>query len=235
MGKHGAEYARVERDLYPTPAWVIDALAEHVELTGMTVWEPACGDGGMARALRAHGANVFASDVATHTKHLHSVADFLDPRPGSLRPRCDMIITNPPFGPRGTLAVAFIETGLVRLTHEGQALALLLPCDFDSARTRSHLFGDCPHFAAKIVLTKRIVWFGRNDGVREAPKENHAWFLWQRSPLRLRHAPVILYAPVKAAAELPYDAADDFSGAIDDCYAAIRDRVAAGGKTWKPK
>ena len=43
MGKHGTEYARVERDLYPTPHWVVThGLAEHVELRGLTVWEPAC-------------------------------------------------------------------------------------------------------------------------------------------------------------------------------------------------
>ena len=52
MGKHGTGYARVGRDHYPTPYWVIAALAEWLELRGLTVWEPACGDGGMAAALR---------------------------------------------------------------------------------------------------------------------------------------------------------------------------------------
>lgn len=33
----------------------------------------------------------------------------------------------------------------------------------------------------------------------------------------------------------PYDAADDFAGSIDDCYAAVRERVAVGGETWRPK
>ena len=32
-----------------------------------------------------------------------------------------------------------------------------------------------------------------------------------------------------------YDAADDFSRSLDACYAAIRVRVAAGGKAWEPK
>jgi hypothetical protein len=31
-----------------------------------------------------------------------------------------------------------------------------------------------------------------------------------------------------------YDATDDFSRSVDDCYAAIRERVAAGGKRWEP-
>jgi hypothetical protein len=32
-----------------------------------------------------------------------------------------------------------------------------------------------------------------------------------------------------------YDAADDFSRSLDACYAAIRARVATGGKAWEPK
>jgi hypothetical protein len=36
MGKHETGYARVERDLYPTPHRVVSALAEHVDLRGLT-------------------------------------------------------------------------------------------------------------------------------------------------------------------------------------------------------
>jgi N6-adenosine-specific RNA methylase IME4 len=33
----------------------------------------------------------------------------------------------------------------------------------------------------------------------------------------------------------PYDANADFAGSLDDCYAAVRERVAAGGEEWKPR
>ena len=33
----------------------------------------------------------------------------------------------------------------------------------------------------------------------------------------------------------PYDAADDFAGSINEGYAAVRERIAAGGKGWTPK
>ena len=84
-------------------------------------------------------------------------------------------------------------------------------------------------------MRKRIVWFERDDGIREAPKENHAWFVWQRSPLRVRQWPVTLYAPATAERELPYDANADFAGSLNDCYAAVRARVAAGGPGWEPR
>jgi len=32
-----------------------------------------------------------------------------------------------------------------------------------------------------------------------------------------------------------YDANADFAGSLDDCYAAIRERVAAGGEGWEPR
>jgi hypothetical protein len=32
----------------------------------------------------------------------------------------------------------------------------------------------------------------------------------------------------------PYDANADFAKSLDDCYRAVRERVAAGGKGWNP-
>ena len=195
MGKHETGYARVERDLYPTPHWVVDALAEHVDLTGLTVWEPACGDGRMAEALRQAGcAHVHTSDIVDHGNGQDEVLDFLSVQEPKIS-RFDLIVTNPPFGQGGRLATAFIDAGLTRVRQHGGILALLLPCDFDSAKTRARYFGDCPEFVGKIVLRQRVVWFQRSDGIREAPKENSAWFIWQRNLLRVRRPPIILYAP----------------------------------------
>ena len=65
--------------------------------------------------------------------------------------------------------------------------------DFDSGKTRPRFFRDCSLFAAKIVLTKRLVWLSNPDPDKERPKENHAWFIWQNPPPG--SAPLILYAP----------------------------------------
>jgi hypothetical protein len=67
MGKHETTYERAARDHYPTPAWVIGALAEHVDLTDRIVWECAAGNGQMVEALKAAGAaKVYATDVASY-------------------------------------------------------------------------------------------------------------------------------------------------------------------------
>ena len=65
MGKHEAGYARVERDFYPTrERWVTEALLAHLDLAGLTVWEPATGEGDMAEVLKTSGAaRVYCSDI----------------------------------------------------------------------------------------------------------------------------------------------------------------------------
>jgi hypothetical protein len=193
VGKHETGFERVEKDLYPTPPWCIEALAEHVELAGLDVWEPAAGTGSMVEALKAAGASVHATDI--HQYDSYKLDRLLDFTSGMHRAeRFDGIVTNPPYGPRAKLAEQFVEVGLRHIARRHASfVALLLPNDFDSAKSRRHLFGDCAHFLGKIVLTRRIVWFA-NPKKREAPKENHCWALWQRSPIRGRK-PVILYAP----------------------------------------
>jgi len=196
VGKHETGYARVERDYYPTPGWVIQALAEHVALSGMRVWECACGTGEMAEALKAAGAAVYSSDIEDRGyAGQNAVLDFINgPHPDT---RFDGGITNPPFGePHSVSAERFIETGL-RLISIGHFhfLALLLPKDFDAGKTRHRFFADNPHYAGQIILTRRIVWFPNLEanGRQKAPKENSVWHLWSRNVIRGR-PPVVLYA-----------------------------------------
>ena len=200
MAQRESGYARVAADLYETPAWVIDALAEHVSLDGKGIWEPACGTGQMAKAIKAAGAAyAHASDIIDHG-FSHDTFDFLQEGPCPFLVHYDGIITNPPYGPRCTKAVAFCESGLKRIRDYG-FLALLLPVDFDSAKTRAHLFRDCREFAGKIVLTQRIKWFEPPPGEKKAgPSENHAWYLWQRTWIGERQTPRIMYAPSEVAA-----------------------------------
>jgi hypothetical protein len=194
VGKHETSFTRVERDFYPTPSWVVtEALAEHIDLAGMRVWECACGNGQMSEALKAAGASVYSSDVEDYGYvGLDAVLDFVaGQHPNTTR--FSAIVTNPPFGNRGKLAEQFIKVGLQQLTDYG-FMALLLPVDFDSAKTRPRFFARCPHFAGKIILTRRVVWYANPDPQRENPKENTAWFLWSRNVIRGR-PPVVLYAP----------------------------------------
>ena len=174
-----------------------------VHRAAKSILEPACGDGRMAEALKAAGTKVYCTDIEDRGyAGLNGLIDFTLSTPlefqwdaisiGALD-GFDGVVTNPPFGPRGKLAEAFIEAGLRRLGNG--FLALLLRADFDSAKTRAHLFGHCPQFTGKIVLTRRVNWFDHPGKPNRQPKENSAWFLWGNAGLQDRRIPVIRYAP----------------------------------------
>jgi hypothetical protein len=95
-------------DFFPTPPWATRALCEHVLagvdfVTPFGVWEPACGEGHMARPLGEYFPWVLASDV--HPYGFGAVRDFLMP---DEPPPIDWVITNPPF----RLAAQFIKKSL---------------------------------------------------------------------------------------------------------------------------
>lgn len=159
MSQRESGYARKERDLYETPAWVTRALGPHLGGFPLFIWEPAAGSGQMVTALAGMGHNVVGSDI-DHGK------DFLTMPPIDAY----AIVTNPPYA----LAQEFIERSL-SITRG--LVAMLLRTDYDHAKTRAHLFAGCPIFSKKLVLTKRIVWF---DGPKAAPSFNHAWYIWNK-------------------------------------------------------
>jgi hypothetical protein len=194
MGKHETSYPRVERDFYPTPLQATKALLEHIDVRGKSLWEFSCGDGAISKPLKAAGAKVFSTDIAG--SYADTIYDFLSDEAPPIS-NYDGLITNPPYGWRCKLITRFIEAGLRRMS--GGFLILLLPVDCDSARRRVHVFGSCPQFVGKIVLTERLVWFQDPLGKKAAPKENHCWYLWSGGAVTLRapQAPVLHYAPKK--------------------------------------
>jgi hypothetical protein len=182
-------YERQAHDLYETPTWVIDALAEVIPLRGRIVWEPACGPGKMVGALRARGATVIASDYVDHGLDGATRFDFTSDEPQPVT-RIHAIITNPPYGKGNRMAEIFARKAIDRIPNGG-FVALLLPTKFDHGKTRSDLFGDCPHFAGKIVLTERIQWFEGDH----SSTESHAWFIWRRDALGQPVRPTMWFAP----------------------------------------
>lgn len=197
MAQRKSGHARIPAELYQTPSWVLDVLAEHVALDRLTIWEPACGEGKMVRALEAHGAIVFATDALDHGfEPMRCRFDFTGD--GHVINSHHGIVTNPPYGPQGRTAEKFIERGIERL-QPGGFMALLLQADFDSAGGRKRLFTDCPEFAGRIVLNRRIVWFEpepREDGKKPSgPSQNHTWFLWSKPHIWTGAPPFTLYGP----------------------------------------
>lgn len=189
MAQRNSGYKRVDADYYPTPGWVTRALIEHSYGGLLThdhgnyhVWEPAAGENAIVDELKQYGFRVWGTDIRGHPS-----VDFLDDSVGLIRPHCNCIITNPPY--RRDLIEGFIRKSLELMEAVNGRVSMLLRIDFDSAITRSDIFGDCKAWYQKLVLTKRIKWF--DDGNKNGPSENHAWYTWDWSKGNGR--PTIIY------------------------------------------
>lgn len=164
-------------DFFPTPPWATRALCRHVlaplvgtsrSLAFLTAWDPACGDGAMAKPLAEYFANVEASDV--HAYGFGRVDDFLIPTP--LRPRPDWIITNPPF----RLGEQFARKALEIASH---GVALLVRTAFLESRDRFKLYSEHPpavvaQFVERVPMVK-----GRLQ--RDASTATaYCWIVWRK-------------------------------------------------------
>lgn len=196
MTETASGYERQDLEKYFTPDWVTEALLSAVDLPG-PIWDPAAGAGDMVRPLAAVG-RAYGSDISPDAAHLIA-ADFFatDGRFGTAPPPTS-IVTNPPFGNGGRLAVAFIKRALDLTKPELGKVAMLLRVDFDSAAGRRPLFADHPAFAAKLILTRRIRWSNVQQ-YAAGPTQNHAWYVWDwaKAPSM---SPVIVYLPLRSAA-----------------------------------
>lgn len=183
-----AGYERAANDFYPTEPWVTRALCRAVEFDNRgLLWEPACGDGRMARELDRWHPAVVASDIADYG-YGEPGRDFLDPatvkwladrRAGAVA----AIVTNPPFD----RAIAFITRAL-ELTRASQGkVAIVQRHEFDAPAKNHPLFK--PPFAAKLVLHKRPRWSGDD---KASPRFPYAWYLWD---WRHKGPPVLRYLP----------------------------------------
>lgn len=187
-----SNFARAENDLYQTEPWATRALLRRFPVDGMRVWEPAAGGHKMADELRAGGAKVWASDIATYGRDHDEIFDFLYGYSSwqNIANDSHAIITNPPYGRGNRDAVRFCELALERCKG---LVAMLLTAKFDFGKTRHHLFRDNPRFRAKINLVDRISWAGNG----ETGTEDHAWYVWDDGRSGAR--PVIYYEGKEAA------------------------------------
>jgi hypothetical protein len=186
MSQRCSGYVRERDDEYETPHWVTRVLLPYLPRRNCAyVWDPADGPGSqIAEALSAAGYEV----AATRDDFLATIKPPHD--------RINVIVCNPPYGGAGRLACQFIARALELVPH----VAMLLRIDFDSAKTRVHLFRDHPDFAGKIILLNRVIWFPREGA--PGPSENHAWFLWDR---RHRGSPPTIHYALKNSDEAQND------------------------------
>src|SRR5262245_4400887 len=162
-------------DDFPTPPWATRALLAHVisqDLVMQNCWEPACGEGHMAKVLDEYFGTVYASDI--HPYGYGSTSDFLDE--ATVRD-VDWIITNPPFKQAEEFVVKAVSIAK-------RGVAIFARSVFaESVGRHQRLFSKFPpttvaQFAERVPIVK-----GRLDA-KASTATGYAWFVWEK-PLRI--------------------------------------------------
>ena len=153
-------------DFFPTPEWATYALIDNEPFEG-DIWEPACGDGTMARVLEKTGCSVIASDLYDRGYGQGGV-DFLE----SGR-RVANIVTNPPFN----AAEGFVQRGIANSTHK---FALLLRLAFlEGANRQRKIYSKTPP-SRVWVFSERITFYPAGATRKGSGTTAYAWFVWDK-------------------------------------------------------
>jgi len=163
--------SRIPNEFYPTPPEATRALLS-VERFDGSIWEPACGEGAIARVLTDIGHKVVATDLIEYGFGISGV-DFLK----ELRPRAKHIVTNPPYG--SGLADAFTNKALEFAGQTGGTVAMLLNLSSLSHRRRTGWWKQKPP-ARLYAIDDIVCWPANRYG--PAPeyftKHRYVWAVW---------------------------------------------------------
>jgi len=154
-------------DFFPTPEWATRALLDNEEFVG-AIWEPACGDGAMARVLAETGSHVVATDLYDRG-YGEAGVDFL-----TADRAADNIITNPPYN----AAEGFVGAGIEKSRRK---FALLLRLAFlEGANRQKTIYSR--HAPSRVwVFSERITFYPAGVVRGGSGTTAYAWFVWDKS------------------------------------------------------
>jgi hypothetical protein len=160
---------RIPFDFYPTPPAAVRALLSVEDFDG-DIWEPACGNGQIARTLIEAGYHVVATDLVDHGYGV-SGQDFL----ASREPLAKHIVTNPPYG--FGLADQFVRKHVLKT---GGTVAMLLNVSSLCHRARTPCWRKTPP-AVIYAIDSVVCWPEHLYGPAPAgfTKQRYCWAVWK--------------------------------------------------------
>lgn len=166
----GASRLNGERDYndyYPTPGWTVKELLRRQSFTG-GIYEPACGEGNISKALLEAGFEVYSSDIIR--RGYGEQLDFL-----STKFECDNIITNPPY----KLALDFVLHSKNLARHK---IAMFLRTAWLEGKSRYEMFQD-KKFPLKTVyqFSQRVSLYKGGVEMKNSGMIAYAWFVWDKA------------------------------------------------------
>jgi hypothetical protein len=169
---------RVPHDFYPTPPEGTRALLS-VERFDGSIWEPACGEGAIAKVLTRAGYEVISTDLINRGYGQGDV-NFL----AQSTPRAKNIVTNPPYG--SGLADAFVLHALRLADATGGSVAMLLNLASLAHPKRHGLL--LAHPPAAVYVLDELMCQPAGVPVFKVAEFRYCWMVWRHqhtAPTRL--------------------------------------------------
>lgn len=172
-----ADGEREEHDYYATPEIAVEKLLEK-ETFDKWIWEPACGEGHISKALEKRGYDVISTDLIYRGYGEKESLDFLESDEKEL---AEDIITNPPY----KYALEFVAKALNSI-KTGQKVAMLLKIQFLEGKERGEFFKKNPPKSV-YVFSNRVACALNGDFAAVTNEHGkfksaacYAWFVWQK-------------------------------------------------------
>jgi len=166
------DYDREVNDYYATEPKAIELLLELHPFNSLEgdVWEPACGELHLSKAMEQKGLTVRSSNIVDRAGN--EVFDFLSKENTSWHSH---IITNPPY----KFAKEFIEKSL-SIIPPNKLVAMFLPIRYLEGKARRVLFTNHPPKYI-IVSSSRIKCAINGDfEAQKGGAMSYAWFVWEK-------------------------------------------------------
>ncbi|MCB0445763.1 MAG: hypothetical protein KDC68_08965 [Gelidibacter sp.] len=163
---------RQQQDYYATEPKAVELLLE-VEQFNKNIWEPACGEGHIAKVLVKHGYSVKATDLVD--RGYGEQKDFLFFNDTKFN---GDIITNPPYAK----AVEFVGKAIDTIP-DGNKIAMFLKIQFLEGKQRKVLYQNHPPkviyvSSSRLLCAKNAEFDKMIEGGGSAVA--YAWFIWQK-------------------------------------------------------
>lgn len=173
-----SELEREINDYYATDPKALEIFLDKIEEDGIrlhkNIWECACGEGHLSKALENRGYKVWSTDLVDrgygngNTDFLKSISDSW----------CGDVLTNPPY----KYAKEFVEKAL-KVTRIGAYIVMFLKIQFLEGQGRRELFKKYPPKYVYVNSARQVCAKNGNfdkyaNGTGTAIC--YCWFVWQK-------------------------------------------------------
>lgn len=163
-------YERENNDYYATEPKAIELLLELEDFSNLHVWECACGEGHLSKAMQKKGLTVYSSDIIS--RGFGNVYDFLSSENKVWKGH---IITNPPY----KYAKEFIEKSL-NIVDNYCKIAMFLPIRYTEGKERKKLFQKYPPKVIYVSSSRLKCAINGNFDAMKGSATSYAWFIWEK-------------------------------------------------------